>query len=178
MPRPPAGQAFQPDSVPSSASNAYPQAGTPDLRRVTAAFLTVAAVGIVIAGVVRAGKQPGAPDGSSGPDDTGRETRATAEEQPATHAAAWLGVFTSRPPAALAAQLSELLTDEQGLLITHVLPESPAEAAGLRRYDVLATYDGRKLLTAEQLRRLLAADGLTSTSMSSVARTSPCTPNA
>lgn len=70
----------------------------------------------------------------------------------------YIGVFTEPLPEPLAAQLSGLLPAGQGLLVTGVMPGSPAEKAGLKKYDVLATYDDQKLINSQQLRQLIVGD--------------------
>ena len=44
------------------------------------------------------------------------------------------------------------------MLIGRVEPSSPAEAAGLKPYDLLLSYDDQKLFSPEQLSRLVATD--------------------
>ena len=57
----------------------------------------------------------------------------------------YLGVVTAPVPDIVAAQVSGLLEEHQGLLVKRVLPDSPAKEADLKRYDILATYAGKKL---------------------------------
>jgi len=45
-----------------------------------------------------------------------------------------------------------------GARITHVLPRSPAEKAGLRRDDVLLQYDSQRIRDPEHLARLIRTD--------------------
>jgi hypothetical protein len=61
---------------------------------------------------------------------------------------------TSAPPGP--AGKSALKSD--GVLITHVLPGSPAAKAGLRRNDILLRYDRVKVRDCEQLARLIRDD--------------------
>ncbi len=70
----------------------------------------------------------------------------------------YIGVFTAPVSPALSAQLSELLKPGQGLLVTRVLSGSPAEKAGLKQHDVMATYDDQRLLTTDQLKKLVMGD--------------------
>jgi hypothetical protein len=46
----------------------------------------------------------------------------------------------------------------QGVLITHVLPDSPAALADLQRGDILLQYDGEKVRDGEQLANLIRTD--------------------
>ena len=45
-----------------------------------------------------------------------------------------------------------------GVQITHILPDSPADRAGLRRNDVLVEYDTHKVRDCEHLARLIHDD--------------------
>src|SRR5436309_2006447 len=55
---------------------------------------------------------------------------------------------SSPPPAKLA-------PGNTGVVVTHVLPGSPAARAGLRRNDVVLAYDKVKVRDCEQLARLI-----------------------
>jgi membrane-associated protease RseP (regulator of RpoE activity) len=79
------------------------------------------------------------------------------QDRPAANGAR-LGVAVEAVPPALAAQLPDSVPRGQGVLIGRVEPNSPAEAAGLKRYDLLLSYDDQKLFSPEQLSRLVAAD--------------------
>jgi Do/DeqQ family serine protease len=48
-----------------------------------------------------------------------------------------------------------LLPEVNGVVVTRVLPSTPAEEAGLRRGDVIVEVDGQKITSAEQLQRLV-----------------------
>jgi hypothetical protein len=71
--------------------------------------------------------------------------------------AAYLGVLFGPVSEALYDQLPQLPRD-QGVLVTQVLADSPAEKAGLRRNDILLCYDDQKIGACEDLVRLLQAD--------------------
>ena len=62
----------------------------------------------------------------------------------------WLGVLIQdlRPEMAAAFEA----TDESGVLIGDVVPDSPADRAGLKRGDVLTSLNGRALNSASELR--------------------------
>ena len=84
----------------------------------------------------------------------------SAEPQPSTDkdkGAAYLGVLFGPVAEALYDQLPQLHRD-QGVLITHVLANSPADKAGLRRNDILLQYDDKKIRDCEDLVRLLQGD--------------------
>ena len=68
----------------------------------------------------------------------------------------FLGVLFCPIPEALLDHLPQL-PREGGVLVTHVLPESPAARAGIRRHDILLQYDGRKLRDSDHLARLIRA---------------------
>lgn len=69
----------------------------------------------------------------------------------------YLGVLFSAVPEAIHAQLPSLPRG-QGVLVTHVLPGSPAAKAGLHRHDLLLGYDSEKIRDPEHLARLIRAD--------------------
>ena len=66
----------------------------------------------------------------------------------------WLGIAMEPVSEPLAAQLP--LAKGEGLLINHVIPNSPAAAAGLAQYDVLVRLDDQILVEPMQLKKLLA----------------------
>jgi hypothetical protein len=69
--------------------------------------------------------------------------------RPRTEKAAYLGISTSPPPAALRHQLK--LPEGTGLVIDFVQPKGPAQEAGIRQYDLLVRLDDQLLVNAEQL---------------------------
>ena len=82
---------------------------------------------------------------------------APAQTQPAP-AGAYLGVEVGPLPPVLAVQLPLSVPKGQGVLIFRVESGSPAEAAGLRPYDLLLSYDNQRLYAPDQLSRLVALD--------------------
>ncbi|MCH7721476.1 MAG: PDZ domain-containing protein [Planctomycetes bacterium] len=56
--------------------------------------------------------------------------------------AGWLGVHLTEVPAPLSAQLG---LEGKGVMVGNVVEDSPAEAAGLRRWDVIVSLDGRSV---------------------------------
>ncbi|HEY3242683.1 MAG TPA: PDZ domain-containing protein [Phycisphaerae bacterium] len=58
----------------------------------------------------------------------------------------WLGVQLDEVPPPLAAQLG---TNENGVLVINLVKSSPAEKAGLERYDVITEVDGQKLAAGD-----------------------------
>src|SRR4051812_14577750 len=62
---------------------------------------------------------------------------------------AWLGVNTSPPPHVLRQQLQ--LPRGVGLVVDMVAPDSPAQAAGVKQYDVLHKLNDQILINQQQL---------------------------
>lgn len=77
---------------------------------------------------------------------------------PERAAAGYLGIGVEPLHPAFGAHLLESLAPEQGVLIAFVAEGSPADRAGLKPHDILATYDDQKLFSAEQLVKLVRAD--------------------
>jgi len=82
------------------------------------------------------------------------------EGAPAPHAYRWfsgggsyLGVFLSEVDAAVASRLR--LDEERGALVRRVVKESPAEKAGLKKDDVVLSWNGTRVESSAQLERLV-----------------------
>jgi len=69
----------------------------------------------------------------------------------------YLGVLFSPVPEVLYDQVPELPRG-QGVVVTHILPDSPAAQAKLLRHDVILQYDDVKVRDCEQFARLIHAD--------------------
>lgn len=69
----------------------------------------------------------------------------------------YLGVVTAPVPPAVSAQLG--LPEGFGLLVENVLPESPAEKAGVQEHDILKLYNDQQLVEPGQLATLVHAAG-------------------
>lgn len=69
-----------------------------------------------------------------------------------------LGVLVSSAHPALANNLGDLLSPEQGLIVEELIADSPAAKAGIKVHDILTTYDDQKLFSAEQLAKLVHSD--------------------
>jgi hypothetical protein len=73
------------------------------------------------------------------------------EEKPT----AYLGVLTQMVSQELRSQFG--LANGFGLLVTEVMPDSPAKEAGLKEHDILVTFEDQKLVNMEQLQTLVRA---------------------
>lgn len=69
----------------------------------------------------------------------------------------WFGVAVENIPPAIARQLK--LKPEQGLMVMAVMPNSPAEKAGIKAYDLLVEVDGVPLMSQAELARAANAEG-------------------
>jgi hypothetical protein len=85
-----------------------------------------------------------------------RQGKKPAEEQ--GEKVAYIGVALEPVPEVLVHQLPGLIAKGQGLVVAKVEPGSPAEKAGVKRHDVIVTYDDQKVFAAEQLVKLVRAD--------------------
>ena len=69
--------------------------------------------------------------------------------------APFLGIATSPLPPVLSAQLG--LPDGFGLVVDEVVPDSPADKAGVKRFDVLRQFNDQNLVDPSQLATLVRA---------------------
>lgn len=65
----------------------------------------------------------------------------------------WLGLGVEEASDAVAAQLG--LKAGEGLVVTHVAPNSPAAKAGFQKYDVMVELEGQLLVHPAQFRKLV-----------------------
>ncbi len=86
---------------------------------------------------------------------TGKKTPVS--EQTTIKTERYLGVVTEPIPEALAAQLKDVLPPGRGLLVTRVLPDSPAGKAGMQPFDVISAADAQPLVSPDQLKTLVTA---------------------
>ncbi|QDU05127.1 Serine protease Do-like HtrB [Gimesia chilikensis] len=94
---------------------------------------------------------PTSPD-AAGPQGKFRvTTRSTGE----TEMRNFVGVVTEPIPAYLEAQLHDMLTAGQGIGIKMVVPDSPAQQAGLKPFDVLTSYNGKAITSSDILRKFV-----------------------
>ncbi len=66
----------------------------------------------------------------------------------------YLGVLFCPVPEALLDHLPQLPRDH-GVLVTHVLPNSPAASADLRKHDILLQFNGERIRDGNHLARLI-----------------------
>ncbi|MCA9200940.1 MAG: PDZ domain-containing protein, partial [Planctomycetales bacterium] len=76
--------------------------------------------------------------------------QATEQPSEATQEAR-LGIGVSPLPEVLKKHLPEVIADGRGILVSEVVDGSPAEKAGIQKYDVLVRYDDQDLYSPEQL---------------------------
>ncbi|HVR85390.1 MAG TPA: PDZ domain-containing protein, partial [Planctomycetota bacterium] len=67
----------------------------------------------------------------------------------------WLGIQPEDLPDELRAQLD--LAEGEGLLVTQVMPGSPAEQAGLKKNDILTKIDGKAVKGEESLASFMSS---------------------
>ncbi|HEY3898618.1 MAG TPA: PDZ domain-containing protein [Chthoniobacter sp.] len=72
-----------------------------------------------------------------------------------TKPTSYIGVITTPPPGVLTAQLG--LSEGFGLVVSDVLPDSPAAVAGIQRYDVLTKFNDQQLVDSSQFAALVRA---------------------
>jgi len=71
---------------------------------------------------------------------------------------AYLGVGVEPLHPAFSAHLPNTLLNGQGVLISRVAKESPADKAGLKVHDILTAYEDQRLFSPDQLVKLIRAD--------------------
>ena len=67
----------------------------------------------------------------------------------------WLGVMIQKITPELAESFN--LKDEHGALVGDVIPNGPADKAGIKRGDVIVRFDGRAVRTMEELPKIVAS---------------------
>lgn len=108
-------------------------------------LLSLLATTLIVPGV--AGAQDETKDGK-----TDRKEAAVIETQ------AYLGLGVAPLPPALTAHLPEVIGKGRGVMVEHVMQESPAAKAGFQNHDILIRYDEQDLYSPEQLVKLVRND--------------------
>lgn len=75
--------------------------------------------------------------------------------QEAQKPVAYIGVLTREVPSELRSQFA--LPEGFGLMVDEVMPDSPAQAAGLKVHDILVKFEDQQLVNMEQLMSLVRA---------------------
>jgi len=75
----------------------------------------------------------------------------------ADHKGTFLGILFSPVPDSVYAQVP-LLNRDCGVIVTHVLPDSPAAKVNLARHDIVLEYNGEKVRDSFHLAKLIRAD--------------------
>jgi hypothetical protein len=82
------------------------------------------------------------------------ERRAKGEAAPERKKEAYIGVVTDKAPEVLSAHLGF----KGGLIVTQVLPDSPAANSGLKSNDVIISMNGKNVESPEQFKKLVVAE--------------------
>lgn len=98
---------------------------------------------------------PAPPEEVKRPDSPPNPERSHMPRPPTEKPTAYLGLLTEQAGRELRAQFG--LAEGFGLLVTEVMPESPAKEAGLKEHDVLVAFEDQKLVNMEQLQTLVRA---------------------
>jgi len=106
-----------------------------------ALVVAVAAVGLLAFAPLALAQQPAPP--ASQPQAT--------PQQPPSNQATYLGVGIERVHPAFASHFPGILGQDQGLMVVDVAPNSPAAQAGLKPFEILASFNDQKLSSPEQL---------------------------
>ncbi|HHJ34974.1 MAG TPA: PDZ domain-containing protein [Gammaproteobacteria bacterium] len=70
---------------------------------------------------------------------------------------AWLGLTLETIPPILRSQLGAIIPERQGVIITSVLNNSPAEKSGLQKHDIILNVGDEKIYSPRQLAELIKA---------------------
>ncbi|QDT29416.1 Serine protease Do-like HtrB [Gimesia panareensis] len=81
--------------------------------------------------------------------------RVTTQSTGETEMRNFVGVVTEPIPAYLEAQLHDMLQSGQGIGVKMVVPDSPAQKAGLKPFDVLTSYNGKAITSSDTLRKFV-----------------------
>ncbi len=116
------------------------------MRKNLWAYLTIPALIITLVGMVGDGR-------AEDQDQEGQERGGCFVHVWAWGGQSFLGISPEEVTAETVRRLG--LPEERGALVVHVVPDSPAERAGLKKDDVILTWNGTPVESAVQLRRLI-----------------------
>jgi len=94
-----------------------------------------------------------APEEVKRPETPKPPERSRSQRSPEQKPTAYLGVLTAQVSRELRTQFG--LADGFGLQVEEVMPDSPAQEAGLKEHDVLVSFEDQKLVNMEQLQALV-----------------------
>jgi len=120
--------------------------------KTTILILAIAMTGVACSRVY-AQTAPNEPKGNSQ-----QATKAESAPESGARMHPYLGLGVEAVPPALATHLGTLVGDGKGVLVAEVTPGSPAEKAGIKRDDVLASYDDQKLYSPDQFVKMVRHD--------------------
>lgn len=96
--------------------------------------------------------------GVAGAQDQSAEKKTDETDAAAIETQAYLGLGVGPLPAALTAQLPDVIGKGRGVMVEHVMQESPAAKAGFQNHDILIRYKEQDLFSPEQLVKLVRND--------------------
>lgn len=79
----------------------------------------------------------------------------TPQPQNAAPKVKWLGITVENLSGALRSQLGTRIKTDAGVLIREVEPNSPADRAGLQRFDILMSVEGKAISSSNQLYQIV-----------------------
>ena len=123
------------------------------MKKIVATSLMLATLSVAVQNAL-------ADTNSTDPNTT--SSTATAVKAPQVQAKkAWLGVVLAPVPDVVATQLSDIVPENQGVMVQAVSPNSPAAKAGLQAYDIILGFnngkDTQQIYSAKQLAGLIAS---------------------
>ncbi len=111
-------------------------------------FITLAGLTALLTSPARGIEAP--PDNAKPPMVQGKPS-----EAPAVAAAPFIGIVSDRLPEALSAQLG--LRPDEGIIVRSVMPDGPADKAGIQMHDIITRIGDESLSSPNDLRRIVQA---------------------
>jgi predicted metalloprotease with PDZ domain len=116
------------------------------------------AIASVVVGLLIAAPLAWAKDKVEEKPNTAKTPAVNVEKRAETKQMTYLGVGVEALHLGFWAHLRDVLEHEQGVMVSFVAKDSPAETAGLQQHDILTTYGDQKLYSPEQFVKLVQAD--------------------